>query len=142
MDERSIVAKVIKYLQSQPQGSKLTYGQIASAIDIPREAGRIKRIIRRSDSPYFRPVLGGVKAIGLGSKSAQKSRRIAMSQRRGFLRKIFEADPEATMRPKVSFEGGRINLGQNDTLDSDGSIEAKKSNPSNPPSRPNIDLTI
>lgn len=140
MDEREIVIKVNQYLQGQPKGQRLTYSQIASAIELPYEAGRIKRIIRRSDNPYYRAVLGGVKTMGTGSKKIQTARSMALSQRRGFLRKIFEKDPEATMRPGVGFSAdGRIKLGHNDSLDDSVGGGVSESN-SKPDKKPKIDL--
>lgn len=141
MDDREVVRKVVTYLQTLPKGQKLTYSQVASAVDLPHAASQIKRIIKRSDSPYFRSVLGGVKTMGQGTKKTIAARRASMSQRRGFLRKIFEADPEATMKPGVSFEGGRIKLGQNDRMD-DSQIAQQKSSSVDPKTKPDIDLAI
>lgn len=152
MDERELIKKMNEYLQRQPRGKKITYSQIAQAIDAPYAAANLRRVARRSDSPYYRAVFGGIKTIGKGDKKMQSARGMALMQRRGFLRKIFERDPQATMRPSLGFtKEGDMQLGQHDVLQ-DGKLTGK-STPSpaqsssqaqsSPPStRSDIDLAI
>lgn len=152
MDERELIKKMNEYLQQQPRGKKITYSQIANAIEAPYATDHLKRVARRSDSPYYRTVIGGIKTIGKGDKKMQSARGAALMQRRGFLRRIFERDPQATMRPALGFtKEGDMQLGQHDVLQ-DGKLTDKstlspaqpssQTQSSPPPTRPDIDLAI
>lgn len=144
MDERELIKKMTEYLQQQPRGKKITYGQIANAIDAPYATEHLKRVARRSDSPYYRTIFGGVKTIGKGNKKMQSARGAAMMHRRGFLRKIFERDPQATMRPQLGITPEQdMQLGQHDTLSPDGNLSSNiQSGQSKSSGRPDIDLAI
>lgn len=140
MEDSEVVKKVITYLKSLPEGKKMTYGQVASALDMPSQASKIRKIIERSDSPYFHSVLGGVKAVGEGNVTTKRLRRIAMQKKRGFLGRIFEKNPEETMLPGVNIEGGRIKLGNNDEIEH-GRLVSKNDHGIKS-DKPNIDLAI
>lgn len=142
MDERELIKKMTEYLQQQPRGKKITYGQIAKAIDAPYATEHLKRVARRSDSPYYRTVFGGIKTIGKGDKKMQSARGAALMQRRGFLRRIFERDPQATMRPELGFtKEGDMKLGQHDVLQ-DGKLTSSDVSSKSSTPRPDIDLQI
>lgn len=117
MNDNELVKKLTTYLQSAPANQKLTYEHVAAQIKAPYSVERIKKIITRSDSPYFTATQGGVKTHGQGSAVVKKARRMAIEKERGFFSKLLENDPAQTMRPGLTIEDGEIKLGPNDYLD-------------------------